>query len=108
GEYRQVIGRVLLGFLIIAYVFGLLAAVPSDDAVAPCLLIAALGLAAAWQFLLHLILDPRPSVVRRSVALVTEIGVLSVLLYAGGGRTAALCPVYLYIAISNGHHHGLR
>ncbi len=108
GEYRQVIGRVLLNFLIIAYVFGLLAAMPGDEAIAPCLLIAALGLAAAWQFLLHLILDPRPSAVRRVVAMASDIGVVSALLYAGGGLTAALCPIYPYIAISNGHHHGPR
>ncbi|HYM73161.1 MAG TPA: hybrid sensor histidine kinase/response regulator [Stellaceae bacterium] len=108
GEYRQIIGRVLLGFLVLAYVFAILAFVPGDAAVAPCLLIAALGLAAAWQFLLHLILDPRPSAVRRHVAMAADIGVLSALLFAGGGLTAALCPVYPYIAISSGHHYGLR
>ena len=108
GEYRQIIGRVLLGFLIIAYVFGLLAAIPGDAAIAPCLLIAALGLAASWQILLHSILDPRPSAVRRIVAMAADIGVLSALLAAGGGLTAALCPIYAYAAISNGHHHGMR
>jgi signal transduction histidine kinase/CheY-like chemotaxis protein len=108
GEHRQIIGRVLLGFLIIAYVFGLLAATPGDAAIAPCLLIAALGLAASWQILLHSILDPRPSAVRRVVAMAADIGVLSALLAAGGGLTAALCPIYAYAAISHGHHHGMR
>ena len=35
GEYRQIIARVLLAALIFAYVFGLLAALPADPAIAP-------------------------------------------------------------------------
>ena len=108
GEYRQIIARVLLGALILGYVFGLLAAQPDDPAIAPCLLIGSLNLAAAWLFLLNVILDPRRSGLRRHAALVCDVALLSILLAAGGGLTAALALVYLYIAISAAEHHGPR
>src|SRR5271170_5868404 len=39
SEYRQIIARVLIGALILAYLFGLLVALPTDPAIAPCLLV---------------------------------------------------------------------
>jgi len=108
GECRQVVARVLLGALVLGYVFGLLAALPQDPAIGPTLLIASLNLAAAWLFLLNVVLEPRGSTLRRSAALVSDVVLLSILLAAGGGLTAALALVYLYIAIGNGEHYGPR
>jgi DNA-binding response OmpR family regulator/signal transduction histidine kinase len=108
GECRQVVARVLLGALVLGYVFGLLAALPQDPAIGPTLLIASLNLAAAWLFLLNVVLEPRGSTLRRSAALVSDVLLLSILLAAGGGLTAALALVYLYIAIGNGEHYGPR
>ena len=108
GEHRQIISRVLLGALILGYVFGLLAALPHDPAIGPALLIASLNLTAAWLFLLNVVIEPRPSTMRRYAALVADVALLSLLLAAGGGLTAALVLVYLYIAIVNGEHHGPR
>jgi signal transduction histidine kinase/DNA-binding response OmpR family regulator len=108
GECRQIVARVLLGALILAYLFGLLAALPQEPAIGPSLLIAALNLAAAWLFLLNMVLEPRPSGLRRHAALVSDVALLSILLAAGGGLTAALATVYCYIAIANAEHHGRR
>ena len=108
GEYRQIIARVLLGALILGFVFGLLVVLPDDPAIAPSLLIGSLNLAAAWLFLLNVILDPRDSALRRYAALVSDVTLLSILLAVGGGLTAALALVYCYIAISNAEHHGRR
>jgi hypothetical protein len=83
GECRQVVTRVLLGALILGYVFGLLATLPQDPAIGPSLLIGSLNLAAAWLFLLNVILEPRGSALRRSAALVSDVLLLSILLAAG-------------------------
>ncbi|HVH81184.1 MAG TPA: HAMP domain-containing sensor histidine kinase, partial [Stellaceae bacterium] len=106
GEARQIVARVLLGALIVAYIFGLLAALPQEPAIAPSLLIAALNLAAGWLFLLNIIVNPRPSALRVYAALVSDVTLLSILLATGGGLTAALAVVYPYIAIANAEHHG--
>ncbi|HWB51602.1 MAG TPA: response regulator [Stellaceae bacterium] len=108
GECRQTIARVLLAALILAYVFGLLAALPGDPAIGPCLLIGSLNLAAAWLFLLNIVLEPQRSALRRYAALISDVTLLSILLAAGDGLTAALAVVYCYIAIANGEHHGVR
>ncbi len=108
GESRQIVARVLLAALILAYVFGLFAALPEDPTIAPSLLIGSLNLAAGWLFLLNMTLDPRRSALRRYAALVSDVALLSILLAVGGSLTAALALVYLYIAISNDEHHGPR
>lgn len=108
GEYRQSIARVLLAALIVAYTFVLLAAAPADPAVAPSLVIASLNLAAAWLFLLNVILSTRRSALRCYAALISDVILLSMLLAVGGGLTAALVLVYCYTAISAAEHHGLR
>ncbi len=101
GEYRQIIARILLAALILGFVFALLAVQPGDAKIAPCLLIGSLNLAGAWLFLLNIVLDARRSTLRRAVALFCDTALLSLLLGAGGGLTAGLAPVYLYIAISH-------
>jgi DNA-binding response OmpR family regulator/signal transduction histidine kinase len=102
GEHRQIIARVLLDAVILGYVFALVAALPRQPATFSCLFVAALNLAAAWLFLLNAILDPRPSPVRRYVALAADLALLSILLTIGGPLTAPLVPIYVYHAIGNG------
>ena len=106
--YRQAIGRVLLSALVFGWVFGLLAASPTDPAVIPCVLVASLDLGAAWLFLLYLMFDPARGALVRHVALVSDVALLSLLLAVGGARTAALAPVYLYVVIGYADRHGPR
>ena len=108
GEYRQIFARVLLAALIETYAFGLLAALPGEPASGPSLLLASLNLAAGWLFLLNVVLESRPSRLRRYAALVADVTLLSILLAGGGGLTAALAVVYCYIAIANAEHYGPR
>jgi signal transduction histidine kinase/DNA-binding response OmpR family regulator len=108
GEYRHIIARVILAALVEAYAFALLAMLPGDVASGPSLLVASLNLAAAWLFLLNVVLDSRPSSLRRYAALVSDIILLSILLAAGGGPIAALAVVYCYIAVANAEQHGSR
>ena len=95
----QPVARVLLGGLIFAWVLGLLAALPADPVIPACMLVAALELGAAWLFLLYLMFDPARAGLLRHLALVCDLTLLSLLLAVGGGRTAALAPIYLYVAI---------
>jgi len=106
--YRQAIGRVFLGALIFGWVFGSLAGSSIDPAVVPCILVASFGLGAAWLFLLYLIFDPVRGALVRHVALVSDVVLVSLLLAVGGARTAALAPVYLYVAIGYADQHGPR
>jgi two-component system sensor histidine kinase RpfC len=108
GEYRQIVTRVLLAAGMLAYVFGLLVALPDEGAIARCVLVSSLNLASAWLFLLSVILDPRSSAVRRYAALVCDVTLLSIFLAAGDHLTAPFAPLYVYIAVSSGDQHDRR
>src|SRR5580704_15766168 len=101
GEYLQIIARVALGALVFGFVLGLLAAQPDEPAIPRCLLIGSLLLAVEWLVLLQVVLDPRDSPLLRYVALVSDIVLFSILLAAGGSRTAALAPIYLCVVINS-------
>jgi DNA-binding response OmpR family regulator/signal transduction histidine kinase len=81
---------------------------PRDPALAPCLVTAALGLGGAWLLLLHLLAAPAAVGLRRRIALVGEVGVLSAMLHAGGGLTAVAAALYPCIAVANGLAFGLH
>lgn len=106
--YRQAIGRVLLGALVFGWVFGLWARSPAGLAAVQCILVASLNLGAAWLFLLYLMFDPARAPMVRHVALVADMALLSLLLAAGGVSTAALAPIYLYVATGYADQHGPR
>src|SRR6185312_6913096 len=59
----------------------------------------ALGLACAWLFLLHAIVDPAPSPIRRAVAVLAEAGLVSAFLHAGDFLTAAWVGAYPMLAV---------
>ena len=108
SAHGQATGRVLLGALVLIYVLGLLAVTPADPAVTPCLLIASLDLGAAWVFLLYLMFDTARATQLRHLALGSDVVLLSLLLAAGGGRTAVLAPIYLYLTVGYADGQGPR
>ncbi|HEX5317671.1 MAG TPA: response regulator [Stellaceae bacterium] len=91
--------RVLLAAAMLAYAIGLGAVVPYGEAVARCVVVAALGLACAWLFLLHAIVDPAPSPIRRAVAVLADAGLVSAFLHAGDFLTAAWVGAYPMLAV---------
>jgi two-component system sensor histidine kinase RpfC len=105
-EHEYAICRVLGQTLLLAWAFGLATLDPGSAAAAPCLLIAILALVGGWSFLLHLILSPRPSPVRRIAAIVIDLALLSAFLHFGQGAAAIWYPAYLAIAFYAGFRFG--
>jgi DNA-binding response OmpR family regulator/signal transduction histidine kinase len=102
SEPGRAVGRVLLAAAMLAYALGLGAVSPYREVVAGCVVVTALGLACAWLFLLHAIVAPSPSWVRRGVAIAVDVGLVSAFLHAGDFLTAAWSAAYLYVAIRDG------
>jgi two-component system sensor histidine kinase RpfC len=105
-EHEYAICRVLGQTLLLAWALGLAALDPGSSAAAPCLLIAILAMVSGWSFLLHLILSPRPSAVRRIAAIVIDLALLSAFLHFGQGAAAIWYPAYLAIAFYAGFRFG--
>ena len=102
AESGRAVGRVALAAAMLAYAVGLDAVTPYREAVAGCVVVSALGLACAWLFLLHAIVAPAPSPIRRAVAIAVDVGLVSAFLHAGDFLTAAWSTAYLALAIRDG------
>lgn len=106
-EHEYAVCRVLGQTLLLAWALGLAALDPGSAAARPCLVIAIAALVGGWCFLLHLMLSPRPSAVRRYAAIVFDLVLLSAFLHFGAGATAIWYPAYLAIAFYAGFRFGL-
>ena len=98
---RQVVVRLLIAAVMLVYSVAIETLAPGEPAIR-CLMIGALGVACAWLFLMHATLIPAPSALRRMVAMIVDIGLLSAFLHAGDVLTAAWYPLYPYLAIRSG------
>ena len=107
-EHEQVVLRILCLGAMLAYALALAALYPSDRAVATSLLIASVTLAGSWLFLLHLMISPAPSAVRRGAGMLADLGALSAFMHAGGALGAPWFSAYLLIAFYNGFRFGQR
>ncbi len=65
-------------------------------------------LSLAFALLLHLLWSGRDSKLRRNLAVVLDIGSLSLFLYFGETHTAPFFPVYLWITLASGFRFGER
>jgi len=102
GEIRRGIERIVLAAGMLAYAIGLGVIVPFEDAVSGCVVVASLGLACAWLFLLHAFFNSVPSSVRCAVAIAVDVGLVSAFLHAGDFLTAGWSAAYLYLVIRDG------
>jgi two-component system sensor histidine kinase RpfC len=56
----------------------------------------------------HILWRPHGSELRRNIALAGDMAGVSIQLYLGGGVTAAIFPIYLWVVFGNGFRFGIR
>jgi signal transduction histidine kinase/HPt (histidine-containing phosphotransfer) domain-containing protein len=102
-EHEQAVSRVFVAALAVVYGFVLQG---HGDGAASCQVVAALGLAGAWGFLLLTILDPISSPLRYYVGAVFDAALLAALLHFGAALTAPWFPLYLLVTFYAGFRFG--
>ena len=102
-EHEQAVSRVFVAALAVVYGFVLQG---YGDGAATCQVVAALGLAGAWVFLLLTILDPVSSPLRYYVGAVFDAALLAALLHFGAALTAPWFPLYLLVTFYAGFRFG--
>lgn len=102
-EHEQAVSRVFVAALAVVYGF---AVQGYGDGAASCQIVAALGLAGAWIFLLLTILDPITSPLRYYVGTVFDAVLLAALLHFGAALTAPWFPLYLLATFYAGFRFG--
>jgi len=103
NEHEQAVLRVFVAAL--AVVYGFVAEAYGDPAAA-AQIVAAVGLAASWGFLLLTILDPIPSPLRYYLGVFCDAAVLAAFLHFGAAQTAPWFPLFLLATFYAGFRFG--
>ena len=104
-EHEMLGNRLVIAAIAAAYSF---MALPDGQADSHRLRALCLGYCVGGLLLVaHLLSKPGPSAGRRLVAIVMDIGVLSIGFYMGGAAASPFFPVYLWIILGNGFRFGL-
>ena len=103
-EHEMVINRLVISLLIFVYL--LISSIWNESAHLPLLVISVYS-CFSFAFFAHILYDPGSSPPRRLVAMVTDLGMLSWGVHAGGEVTAVLYPIYLWVIFGNGFRFGL-
>ena len=109
SEHEQILIRVIFVSIVFDYSLAALSLEPGDPWLVSSVLLLGIGLVVvSWGFLLHLMLRPGQSLWRRRLAMLADLGFLSVYLHFGGESAAAWYGIYLWVGIGNGLRYGLK
>ncbi|WP_158047102.1 ATP-binding protein [Skermanella pratensis] len=107
-EHEQIVIRILLVSLILAYVLVLVLAEGTAGHLVRSVLILPTVFAGSWLLLVHLMLEPAPSVPRRAVGNLLDMSMVSAFLHVGGAMAAPWYLIYLWVTFGNGFRYGPR
>ncbi len=105
-EHEMLGNRLAIGALVCAYTLVLVAG--DGEAGSRLRLLCGAYCFGALLLLLHPLVWPGPSWVRRVAAMFMDIGALSYSFYLGGASASPLFPIYLWVILGNGFRFGLR
>jgi two-component system sensor histidine kinase RpfC len=108
SEHEQIIIRVIFGSLVFDYAMAALSFNRDDPSIATGALAMGIGVVVGWFLLLHLIMSPDRSIWRRNLAMLIDLGFLSIYLHFGGDSAAAWFGLYLWLGIGYGLRYGLK
>jgi signal transduction histidine kinase/HPt (histidine-containing phosphotransfer) domain-containing protein len=104
-EHEQAVLRVFVAAVAVVYGFAIAG---HGEAAQSCRIVAALGLAGAWVFLLLALLDPISSPLRHYAGTIYDAVLLAVFLHVGAALTAPWFPLFLLGSFYAGFRFGPR
>jgi two-component system, sensor histidine kinase RpfC len=109
GEHEMVLNRLVISLLILLYLVGtaVFSSYSMEGLYTP-LSVATFYFVMSVAFFAHILARPGVSPVRRTLAIVLDMGTLSVGLHIGDEVVAVLYPFYLWIIFGNGFRFGIR
>jgi CheY-like chemotaxis protein len=102
GEPAQIIIRLFLPGIILAYLIGLTATGIERARLLPLIALDIAATLYAWMLLAHLLLHPERSVLRRRVAMLSDIGLVSMFLHFGAALAVPWFSFYFAIVLGFG------
>ena len=107
GEHEMVINRLIIGPLVLIYL-AIAYWLETPGVEQEFFLVISVYVGASVAISLDLARRPGVSVLRRYLAMATDLGVLSYGLHVGGGITSLLYPIYLWTIFGNGFRFGMQ
>ncbi|HKF71928.1 MAG TPA: ATP-binding protein, partial [Stellaceae bacterium] len=108
SEHEQIIIRATFAGLVFDYSMAALSFNLDDPSIATGALAMGIGIVVNWFLLLHLLMSPGRSLWRRQLAMLIDLGFLSLYLHFGGASAAAWFGLYLWLGIGYGLRYGLK
>ena len=106
SEHEQILIRVGIATAILVVLAGFTLTADPPPAIGSCVLLAVFLLLGAVSLLAHLVWSPAANPLRRSVALVLDIGCLSTGMILGGALMTPLYPLFLWVIFGMGFRYG--
>jgi two-component system, sensor histidine kinase RpfC len=108
GEPQQIVIHVLFPGAALVYLVALSLAHVDTATLQPLLAVDISGVLYMWLLLIHLLIWPSPSRLRRTAALLGDVAFVSFFLHIGGELAAPWFPVYVWITFGFGFRYGLK
>jgi two-component system sensor histidine kinase RpfC len=108
SEVEQIMLRVVLVAGILVYLYILELNFPEKSDITLSALVMAGGMVISWIFLIAIWHRPAPSVTRRVLANIADVGTLSALLHLSPTVMAPCYLIYLWVTFGNGFRYGER
>jgi two-component system sensor histidine kinase RpfC len=109
-EPEQAIIRVAIVTLVVAYLYwaGVFEGEATDLRVLLHRVMGVSVLVMSWGIVIAILIDPRKSVLRRLIGMLSDMGYTSYALYGGGAVGSPLFVVYFWVIFGNGFRYGNR
>ncbi len=105
-EHEMVLNRLVISFLLLSYLA--ITTLLSHEDIGKALTITAIFFVCSFGFAADMLIRRGISPGRRVLAMLTDLGSLTVCMYIGGETTAVLYPIYLWVIFGNGFRFGVR
>lgn len=103
SEHEMSFNRLAIGFTIVIYL-----AIAGFGGATEQLVVMCFYPIATVAIFAHILAYPQRSIIRRYVALLCDVGTLSIQLHIGGEPSSILFPLYLWIVLGNGFRFGVE
>jgi len=109
-EPEQACIRVAIVTIVVAYLYwaGVFEGDPTDLRVLLHRVMGISVLVVSWGILIAILVNPRKSVLRRLIGMVSDMGYTSYALWGGGAIGSPLFMVYFWVVFGNGFRYGIR
>jgi CheY-like chemotaxis protein/HPt (histidine-containing phosphotransfer) domain-containing protein len=102
GEPAQIVIRLLVPGVILVYLLGLAATGVEHARLLPLIALDVAATLYAWMLLAHLLLQPGRSSLRRWVAMLSDVGLVSMFLHFGAALSVPWFSLYFWIVLAFG------